>query len=85
MNSRNLTPLKRRLDAIALDQLRAEVVRLHEENGQLRDNLYWAEQAAESWRDDALRLMDDACAATGASPGITQSGALVLVPKEQAA
>lgn len=85
MNTRNVTALQRRFDAIALDQLRAEVVRLHEENNQLRENLHWAEDAAEYWREDALQMQEAACAATGSSPGITQAGTLVLVPKERAA
>lgn len=72
--------LLRRLDAIACEQLCAEAARLAEENERLRVELAWAEQAAESWRDDALRMMEDACAASGRRPGITLGGALVTVP-----
>lgn len=75
-----LTTIARRLDAIALQQLREECARLAAENDQLRQELGWAEQAAESWRDDALRLMEEACADGTRQPGITQAGALVTIP-----
>ena len=72
----------RRLDAIAFEQLCAEAVRLAEENERLRTQLAWVEEAAESWRDDALRMMEEACAASNRRPGMTITGALVLVPME---
>lgn len=72
----------RRLDELAYEQLCAEAARLIQENERLRDELHWAEDCAESWRDDALRLMEAQCAATGAAPGLTQSGHLVLVQPE---
>lgn len=68
-----------RLDALAYEQLCAEVARLAEENERLRTELHWAEGVAESWRDDALRMMDELCASTGAQPGITRDGALAAV------
>lgn len=84
MNATRTTPslvtIARRLDAIALQQLREECARLAAENDQLRSELHWAEQAAESWRDDALRLMEEACSDGSRQPGITQSGALVTIP-----
>ena len=76
----SLSAIQRRLDAIALQQLRDECARLATENEHLRDQLYWAEQAAESWRDDALRMMEDTCERTGGQPGITIDGALVVIP-----
>lgn len=81
----NVARLLRRFDAAAHEQALAEVIRLAEENEHLRTELWRAEEAAEGWRDDALRLMEEQRTATGAQPGITQSGALVLVPTEQAA
>lgn len=72
--------LAKRLDAEALEQLRAEVGRLGAENDELRDRLYWAEQDAESWRRDATDMHLQLCKTTGGCPGITQDGALVVVP-----
>ena len=81
----SLQTIARRLDAIAIQQLRdecarlaREVDRLDAENEQLRKEAYWADQAAESWRDDALRLQEDLCTLTGGKPGITVDGALVV-------
>lgn len=51
------TSLLRRLDALASNQLCAEIARLANENTLLREQLEWTERCAESWRDDALRLM----------------------------
>lgn len=81
----NVARLLRRFDAAAHEQTLAEVIRLAEENEHLRIELSRAEEAAEAWRNDALSMMDAQCVATGATPGITQSGALVLVPKVLAA
>lgn len=69
----------RRLDALAYEQLCVEAARLAAEKEELRTRLYLAEDAAERWRDDALRMMDELRASTGAQPGITQAGALVAV------
>ena len=83
--------LLRRLDDQAYEQLVVEAARLAgenerlaEENERLRVELVWADQAAESWRDDALRMMEERCAATGERPGITITGQLVTVPQERA-
>lgn len=78
----DLTTILRRWDEAACEQLCAEVARLAEENERLRAELVWAEEAAESWRDDALRLMEEACADGSTSPGLTLEGALVAVPAE---
>lgn len=53
--------LMRRLDARAAQQLCAEVARLENENARLREQLEWTERCAESWRDNALRLMEAPC------------------------
>jgi hypothetical protein len=56
-----------------LDELTAE-------NGRLRSELSYAEDCAASWRDDVIRLMDDA------EVGLTQDGRLVkLAPDARAA
>lgn len=75
--------LAARLDRLAIDQLRAEAARLAAENESLREQLYWAEQAAESWRDDALAMMQEHCAHTGDRPGLTMGGRLVVVPASE--
>jgi hypothetical protein len=72
--------LATRFDRLALDQLRVVASRLEADNEDLRERLAYAESAADSWRDDALRLMEADCERTGAAPGITKDGALVVVP-----
>lgn len=74
----------RRWDGIATQQLIAAAAKLADENDQLREELIWAEHAADSWREDAMRLMDGACADGSKRPGITVGGALVLVPTDSA-
>lgn len=80
MNANSRAAVARRLHAMELETLRASVERLHEENERLRQQLYWAEDAADSWRDDALRMMEEACADGSRTPGLTIDGALVCVP-----
>ncbi|MEW5833629.1 MAG: hypothetical protein AB1832_01075 [Pseudomonadota bacterium] len=77
--SRSLACLQRRFDAEAIEQLRAEVVRLSQENEDLRDRLYWAEQNAESWARDATEMHLQLCELHVGKPGITQDGHLVVV------
>jgi len=71
--------IARKLNQIELDTLRQVVEQQHAEIQSLRTGLYHAENAAEGWRDDAMRLMEAACADGSRSPGITQDGSLVLV------
>ncbi|CAA2367835.1 hypothetical protein [Xylella phage Bacata] len=73
MNARTIL---RRLDALALVQLAEHAARLAVALEQAEARAYAAEDAAESWRDDFLRL----CEETGQRPGITQAGALVALP-----
>ena len=77
-----IADILRRWDGIAYEQLCATAARLAEENERLRTELRWAEDAAESWRDDALRLMEEACTDGSKQPGLTIEGALVTVPVE---
>lgn len=79
MNKQQIRSIFRRWDRIAAQQLVEVVARLAEENDRLRAQLRLAEDAAESWRDDALRLMEDACAQGDRHPGITLGGSLVVV------
>lgn len=79
-----LRNLQARLDRQAVDQLRAEVARLENENHRLRfeleeteRELHWADAVAESWRDDFQRLEESL--APSQAIGLTQSGALVLM------
>jgi hypothetical protein len=76
----SLTSVRRRLDAIAIDHLRAEVARLATENDELRTQLAWAEDDAESWRRDATDMHLQLCELHCGSPGITMAGELVVVP-----
>lgn len=79
MSAQSVVAIARRWDSLAIEQLRAEVVRLSQENDELRDQLYWAEQAADSWRHDATEQHLQLCEALGGSPGITMDGRLVVV------
>lgn len=80
MNTQNIRTIFRRWDRIAAQQLVEVVARLAEENDRLRVQLRLAEDAAESWRDDALRLMEEACAQGDRHPAITPGGSLFLSP-----
>lgn len=80
----SIQTLQRRLDAAALDQLRAEVARLavendrlNAENARLCDRANHAEDVAEGWRKEALDLQLDLIQQTGKQPGLTMDGRLV--------
>lgn len=79
MSASTLQALQRRLDREALAQLRAETARLAEENDTLREQLAYAEDAAMSWRDDALDMQLQLCAELGGQPAITIDGSLGVV------
>lgn len=78
----SIASLQRRLDSIAIDQLRAEVSRLAAENDQLRDRAERAEQSADWWAQDAKEMHLQLCEAVGGQPGITLAGELVVAPTE---
>lgn len=80
-----LQVLLHRLDEYAYDQLCAEVARLAEENERLRAELARMEDSAEGWREEAMSLHEQLATAIGGQPGITQTGALVVVPMERRA
>ncbi|HEY1034590.1 MAG TPA: hypothetical protein VGE09_06385 [Pseudoxanthomonas sp.] len=77
---RRIARLARRLDAMALEQLRTEVVRLAEENEHLRVQLVDAERTADFWWNESIDMLQRACEESGGTPGITQAGQLVVVP-----
>lgn len=81
----NTMELLRRLDEQAYEQLCAEAARLVAENDQLRGELVRMEDCAEGWREEAMGLQGQLAKALGGQPGITKSGALVVVPVERCA
>lgn len=79
-----VSTLLRRLDDAAYEQICEQAARLADENERLRRELSFAIGDADSWREDALRMMEELCAATHAKPGLTAAGALVTVPVTEA-
>lgn len=73
--------IERRLDRLALEQLRVVAARQSEEIDELRRQLAFAEQCADSWRVDALRFMEEACERTGGTPALTL---VMVVPPGEA-
>lgn len=80
--TRQLRALKRRLREQTFVLLEQEVARLGAENEELRQRLNWAEDAAESWRADAIAALNDAADACGGAPGLTVDGRMVVVPPQ---
>lgn len=74
-----LAALQRRLDALALDQLRARCAEQAEYIERLTNDYNNAAADADWWRDQAIEQNLREAAATGGRPGLTQSGALVVV------
>ena len=85
MHSPATASIQRRLERWELDHLRALAAVQAERIEELERDLADAESRAGFWRDDAFALQRELCAATGAAPGLTFSGALVVVPPEAAA
>jgi len=78
-DARKAMALRRRLDALALEQLRVEAARLYVENEALREEAARANEAANWWREQAIDLQLAQCEETGGAPGITTEGQLVVV------
>lgn len=76
-HSRATLRIQHKLDRMALDDLRVLAQEQAGEIEDLRRRLRWAEESADSWRDDALRAIEDA----GMQPGLTMNGTLVGVPQ----
>lgn len=70
-----LSSIVRKLHRWELAHLRELVAELHADNEQLRRELDYANDCAESWRDDVLRLSED-----GATLGLAQDGHIHLMP-----
>lgn len=68
--------LRRKFDALAVQQLRDELTRLQQELDDANKRAMHAEEWAEHWRDDALRAIEMA----ELDAGLTKSGHLVGVP-----
>ena len=80
-----LHALRRRLNARAYDLVNEELARvdaeneaLRAENETLRTRLAWAEDCAESWREDAIAALNRAAEDVGGTPGLTLDGRLVV-------
>jgi hypothetical protein len=71
-----LTNLQRRLDQTALEQARAEVVRLAERVEELERDLEYTRNDADAWYEHANDLR--ACMGDTVSVGITQAGQLIV-------
>jgi hypothetical protein len=54
----SITSIQRRWDEIAIDQLRAEVLRLHSELEEARSTAECNLEAAEAWKQEAAYLRD---------------------------
>jgi rubrerythrin len=80
--SRVIARMRRRLAAMELEHLRAHALELHERAEKAESALERAEDAAQFWHDQAMR-MEEAAAdpdfATHRSIGITKDGAMVVV------
>ena len=73
MIAETVRAILRRWDAIALSQLAETTARLADERDEAEARAAQAEQWAEDWRDDFIRLCDE----RQEHPGITQAGRLV--------
>lgn len=73
-----LHAMRRRWNAASYDLLCAEIARLDAENEDLRQRLTWAEDCAESWRQDAIQALNDQADAVGGVVGLAQSGQLLV-------
>lgn len=71
--------IARQWNAVALTQLTAVVASQADEIERLQVELARADDCAEFWHDQATEMQLQLCEEQGAQPGITQSGALVVV------
>lgn len=80
---RAIVPAKvlKRWDSIAAAQLFAASTGLVEEIDRLRSDVASADDLADHWHGEAMRLHEELGAATGSGLGLTQDGRLVTVPK----
>lgn len=85
LRPQSLAALSRRLDAQALEQLRTVAAAQAKEIDDLRVRLADTEETLDFWWRSATDMQLELCERTGAQPGITQSGRLVVVPTGAAA
>jgi hypothetical protein len=78
LNDPALRALRRRLERWELEHLRNHAACMAEHVEMLEGQLQRAEDCAESWREDAMRLIEDSLG-EGEAPGLTMSGRLVVV------
>jgi hypothetical protein len=71
-----------RFDAYAIHQLRAEVVRLAEENERLRIECANAQDAADFYWQDNMDLQLALSDATGGQPSLTIDGKMVVIDEK---
>lgn len=77
--------IQRRFERWELQHLRLLAAQQAEQIDELQRRLAWAEDCAERWRDDALELQHHLAERTGAQPGLTQCGRLVVVAAQDSA
>lgn len=70
-----------RWDRIAYAQLCEHVAALADERDEYRRRAYRAEDEAEAWRADCLRMFDE----MNLAPGLTMDGRLVALPSQGSA
>jgi len=70
--------LKKKLDIIAIEQLRSEVASLSTQLEQAETAIIYAEENAGFWHDQVMSL-DEQMSETNCSLGITKSGEMVVV------
>jgi predicted RNase H-like nuclease (RuvC/YqgF family) len=82
---RALGAIRRRLEKLELDHLRAHAAELAQkiesmesEIAELQKQLGYAERCAESWREDCLRMMEESLPPGGAI-GLTKDGSLHIM------
>lgn len=76
---RALAALRRRLNAMAYDQVNEELALMAIENDNLRAQLIRAEENAEFWHEQAMAALEQKAEATGGHIGMTQDGQLLVV------
>lgn len=81
------TRILRKWDELAAIQLCAVAARLSEELDQACESVsaavdreWQAIDCANFWQQNAMQMQERFCEMTGAEPGLTQNGTLVLVP-----
>lgn len=91
--ARGMTPalksMRRRWNALAYELVNEELARVAQDNerlqaevDELRHKLAYAEDCAESWREDALEAMNAHAEATGGVVALHQTGQLSVIPPQ---